>query len=64
MATKQMNATWRRVRDRIQDTWSDVDFDEKNMRRTRGSLSDMVTLIHERTGEPRQDVRRKVIAVL
>ena len=64
MASAKMNADWRRTRERIKGVWSDVEFDNKNMRRTRGSLSDMVTLIHERTGEPRQEIRRKVMSVI
>ena len=64
MATPKMNRTWKRIRDRIKATWSDVEFDDKNLKRTRGSLRQMVSLIQARTGEPRADIRRKVVAAL
>ena len=49
MATKKMNRDWQRVRDRIKGVWSDIDFDDANMKKTRGSLRQMVNLVHERT---------------
>ncbi|MDX1419939.1 MAG: general stress protein CsbD [Rubricoccaceae bacterium] len=64
MATKKMNQDWRRLRDRIKDLWSDVDFKDGNMKKTRGSLRQMVTLIHHKTGEPRPEIRRKIVAVM
>ncbi|MEM1054365.1 MAG: hypothetical protein AAGI52_02470 [Bacteroidota bacterium] len=59
-----MNRDWRQVRDRIKTVWSDVEFDDKKMKKTRGSLRMMVNLIHARTDEPRADIRRKVVAVM
>ena len=64
MATPKMNRDWRQVRDRIKQTWSDTEFDDKKMKRTRGSLRQMVNLIHARTDEPRAEIRRKVVAVM
>ena len=59
-----MNRDWKQVRDRIKRVWSSVEFDDKKMKRTRGSLRQMVNLIHARTDEPRADIRRKVAAVM
>ena len=64
MATPKMNRDWRQVRDRIKQVWSDTEFDDKKMKKTRGSLRQMVNLIHARTEEPRAEIRRKVVAVM
>lgn len=64
MATERMNQSWRNIRDRIKAVWSEVEFKDKNLKKTRGSLRQMVTLIQEKTGEPREDIRRKVVAVM
>jgi len=64
MATPKMNRDWRRLRDRIKAMWSDVEFDDARMKKTRGSLRQMVSLIHERTDEPRPQIRKKIVAVL
>ncbi|MEM0961575.1 MAG: hypothetical protein AAGK21_03395 [Bacteroidota bacterium] len=59
-----MNDSWRRIRDRIKAMWPERDFDDKRMKKTRGSLRQMVTLIQEKTDESRADIRRKVVAVM
>ena len=64
MATPKMNNDWRRLRDRIKAMWSDVEFDDKRMKKTRGSLRQMVTLIQERTDETRAQIRQKIVAVM
>ncbi|MEM8558033.1 MAG: general stress protein CsbD [Bacteroidota bacterium] len=64
MATPAMNESWRSLRDQIKGIWSDTEFNDRNMRRTRGSLQKMVNLVHDRTGEPRTEVRRKITALL
>ena len=64
MATPKMNRDWRRLRDRIKSMWTDVEFDDKRLKKTRGSLRQMVTLIQERTDEPRADIRQKIVAVM
>lgn len=64
MATPKMNNDWRRLRDRIKAMWSDVEFDDKRMKKTRGSLRQMVSLIHERTDETRAQIRQKIVAVM
>ena len=64
MATPKMNRDWRQVRDRVKQTWNDFEFDDKKMKHVRGSLRQMVSLIHAKTGEPRAEIRRKVAAVM
>ena len=64
MATPKMNRDWRRIRDRIKAMWADEEFDDKRMKKTRGSLRQMVSLIQSKTGEPRADIRRKVVAAM
>lgn len=64
MATPKMNRDWRRLRDRIKAMWDDVEFDDKRMKKTRGSLRLMVNLIHNRTEEPRAQIRKKIVAVM
>lgn len=64
MATPKMNRDWRQVRDRIKALWSDVEFDDKRMKKTRGSLRKMVSLIHARTDEPRAEIRNRLASVI
>lgn len=64
MATPKMNRDWRRIRDRIKAQWSDVKFDDKKMKKTRGGLRKMVSLIHAKTDEPRAEIREKIVAVM
>lgn len=59
-----MNESWNQIRERIEQFWSDVEFDERELRGTRGSLSKMVNLIHEKTGEPPAEIRRTVSALI
>lgn len=64
MATEKMNEDWRRIRDQIKDIWDDVDFDNKQMKRARGDMEKIMGLIHDKTGEPIEDIRRKMGAIL
>ena len=64
MATPKMNRDWQTVRDRIKSMWPRQEFDDKRMKKTRGSLRQMVTLIQEKTEEPRPQIRRKIVAVM
>ncbi len=64
MATKRMNEQWFRIRDRIKQAWNDAEFDDKEMKKTRGNLTKMVNLIHETTGEPRPEIRQKVVGLI
>lgn len=64
MATKRMNETWYRIRDRIKEAWSDAEFNDKEMKKTRGNLTKMVNLIHAKTGDPRPEIRQKVVGLI
>jgi len=64
MATEKMNEDWRRIRDQIKDIWDETDFDDKQMKRARGELDKIMGLIHDKTGEPIEEIRRKMSAIL
>jgi uncharacterized protein YjbJ (UPF0337 family) len=64
MATEAMNESWRRVRDQIKNIWDDVDWNDKEMKRARGEMNKIVGLIHDKTGESREEIRRKMSAIL
>ena len=64
MATEKMNEDWRRIRDQIKDIWDDTDFDDKQMKRARGEMDKIMGLIHDKTGEPIGEIRRKMSAIL
>ncbi|MEP0548982.1 MAG: hypothetical protein ABJF88_18760 [Rhodothermales bacterium] len=64
MATQRMNETWYRIRDRIKEAWSDAEFNDKEMKKTRGNLTKMVNLIHAKTGDPRPEIRQKVVGLI
>ncbi len=57
-----MDQNWQRMKDQILSTWNDVD--EAELKKARGSLGDMVSLIHTATGEDRQTILRKVSSFL
>lgn len=57
-----MEQNWQRMKDQIVSTWGDVD--EGELKKARGSLGDMVSLIHAQTGEDRQLIMRKMSAFL
>lgn len=64
MATEAMNEEWRRIRDQIKEIWADADFDDKQMKRARGEMKKIVGLIHDKTGEDPEEIRRKMSAIL
>ena len=64
MATEKMNEDWRRIRDQIKDIWADTDFDDKQMKRARGEMEKIMGLIHDKTGESIEEIRRKMGAIL
>lgn len=64
MATEAMNESWRRIRDQIKDIWEEADFDDKQMKRARGDMEKIVGLIHDKTGESPEEIRRKMGAIL
>ena len=59
-----MNESWRRIRDQIKEIWDEADFDDKQMKRARGEMEKIVGLIHDKTGESREEIRRKMGAIL
>ena len=64
MATPKMNRDWQEIRDRIKTMWPGQTFDDTRMKKTRGSLRQMVSLIQDKTDEPRAQCRRKIVAVM
>lgn len=65
MATKQMNASWRRIRDRVRSLWDDTDLGtDKEMKKVRGDLHKMVNLVHHKTGDPRSEIYDKITALI
>jgi uncharacterized protein YjbJ (UPF0337 family) len=64
MATEAMNEEWRRIRDQIKDIWDEADFDDKQMKRARGEMDKIVGLIQDKTGESKEEIRRKMGAIL
>jgi hypothetical protein len=64
MATEAMDEDWRRVREQVKSIWSETEFDDKAMKRSRGNLTKMINLIQQKTGEPREQIRRKMDAVI
>jgi uncharacterized protein (UPF0335 family) len=64
MATEAMNEEWRRIRDQIKEIWEEADFDDKQMKRARGEMKKIVGLIHDKTGEDPEEIRRKMSAIL
>jgi uncharacterized protein YjbJ (UPF0337 family) len=64
MATEAMNEEWRRIRDQIKDIWDEADFDDKQMKRARGDMEKIIGLIQDKTEESREEIRRKMSAIL
>lgn len=64
MATERMNDSWRQVRAQIRSIWSEADLADEEMKKARGDMRKMVNLIHEKTGEPRNEIFRKISAVI
>jgi uncharacterized protein YjbJ (UPF0337 family) len=64
MATEAMNESWRRIRDQIKEIWEEADFDDKQMKRARGDMEKIIGLIQDKTDESREEIRRKMSAIL
>jgi hypothetical protein len=64
MATQRMNDSWRRVKTQIESIWSEAEFGDKEMKKARGDMRKMVNLIHEKTGEPRNEIFQKISAII
>ena len=58
MATDQMEESWARIKTQIQTFWGE--FDEKEMKKARGDLRKMVSLIREKTGEDEAAIIQKI----
>lgn len=64
MANERMKEDWRLIQERIRNIWEDVDLTEDDMKRGRADLSEMISVIQEKTGESRQEVLSKLEAVI
>ncbi len=64
MATQRMNDSWARVREQIESIWSEAEFGDKEMKKARGDLNKMVNLVHEKTGEPHNQIFQKIAAII
>ena len=57
-----MEQNWQRMKTQILSTWDGIPEDE--LKKTRGNLQSLVSLIHAETGEDRQHIMRKMSAFL
>lgn len=65
MATERMNQSWRRIRDRVRDIWADTDLGtDKDMKKVRGDMQKMINLVHEKTGDSKELIRRRISALV
>jgi hypothetical protein len=62
MATERMEESWSRIKTQIQSIWGE--FDEKEMKKARGDLREMVSMIHEKTGEDVQQIIQKISTIV
>ena len=63
MATSSMNENWNYVKSQIEAIWVDAEFDDAELKKARGDLRKMVTLIEEKTGESAMEIRQKMSAI-
>ena len=62
MGKQRMEQNWNRVKTQIYAVWGEID--EKELKKARGNLTKMVNLIHEKTGDPRPEIRQKVVGLI
>jgi uncharacterized protein YjbJ (UPF0337 family) len=62
MGKQRMDQNWQRVKSQINAVWGEID--EQELKKARGSLPKMVSLIHEKTGEDRDVIFQKMSAVI
>ena len=62
MSKERMESNWDRVRTQILLVWGELD--EKDMKKARGDLNQMVSLIHETTGEDRALILQKMATLI
>ncbi|WP_397548030.1 general stress protein CsbD [Rhodothermus marinus] len=63
MATRQMEESWERTKEQIRIIWGDI-LSDQELQKARGDLHTMVALIHEKTGESREEILQKMDAIL
>ena len=64
MATSNMNDNWTYVKSQIESIWRNADFEDGELKRARGNLRKMVSLIQEKTGESPMEIRQKMMSIL
>lgn len=64
MATSNMNDNWNYVKNQIETIWGNAEFEDVELKRARGNLSKMVTLIQEKTGESPMEIRQKMNSII
>ncbi|GAB5521333.1 MAG: hypothetical protein RhofKO_35840 [Rhodothermales bacterium] len=64
MANRKMKQDWSRMKSQIRHMWDDYEFEDTELKQGRRNLKNMVTVIHEKTGEPRGLIRRKLSAAV
>ncbi|MCH7639069.1 MAG: general stress protein CsbD [Bacteroidetes bacterium] len=62
MSKERMESNWDRVRTQILSVWGELD--EKDMKKARGDLNQMVSLIHDTTGEDRALIMQKMATLV
>ena len=62
MGKERMESNWDRVRTQILSVWGELD--EKDMKKARGDLNQMVSLIHDTTGEDRALIMQKMATLV
>ena len=62
MSKERMESNWERVRTQILSVWGELD--EKDMKKARGNLNQMVSLIHDTTGEDRALIMKKMATLV
>ena len=63
MATRRMEESWERTKQQIRIIWGDI-LSDQELQKARGDLYAMVSLIHEKTGESREEILQKMDAIL
>lgn len=63
MATNNMNDNWAYVKGQIEAIWRNTEFDDVEMKRARGNLRKMVSIIQEKTGESPVEIRQKMNSI-
>ncbi len=64
MANERMKEDWRLIQERIRNIWDDIEFSEDDFKRGRADLSEMISVIHEKTEESRDEILSKLEAVI